>query len=316
MILPEATATAVAGFTSISVGFKQALNYEFVVKNSLSSAQIFEFLPDVLTYPFDGFDQDEVQVVKLVPFSSPNVDYIITVAELLFPKSKINDLQSLLLDKTSDLYSNPDSSQETLANLIDSRVPIQNLILNSDGTSSSSSNILSILQLAAGNDGDDSSSSQNVDSDDLDAIAQSMGSMDGSSLSATVSNKTSSSSLDKKSIAGIVVGCVVGVAIYAAGMFTFILWKRRRNARQRAMRNLIRLDSASSDVSSTDGSSFEYLEDDVEKGGDIKLDLVEEEKRGSFLQRLSLASRESGVERGKFIPEISAPMDAKNTLGW
>ncbi|CDF89881.1 ZYBA0S05-03906g1_1 [Zygosaccharomyces bailii CLIB 213] len=51
-----APATSVAeppGSAVITVGFKRQINYAFLVSSPLSSAQIFNFLPDVLTYPFE-----------------------------------------------------------------------------------------------------------------------------------------------------------------------------------------------------------------------------------------------------------------------
>ncbi|AQZ16726.1 HKR1 (YDR420W) [Zygosaccharomyces parabailii] len=51
-----APATSVAeppGSALITIGFKRQINYAFLVSSPLSSAQIFTFLPDVLTYPFE-----------------------------------------------------------------------------------------------------------------------------------------------------------------------------------------------------------------------------------------------------------------------
>lgn len=52
-IAPELTSTPGENYGVVTVGFKSALNYPFVVNNTITSAQIFEYLPGVLTYPFD-----------------------------------------------------------------------------------------------------------------------------------------------------------------------------------------------------------------------------------------------------------------------
>ncbi|CAI4363514.1 BAK_1a_G0012470.mRNA.1.CDS.1 [Saccharomyces cerevisiae] len=57
--LPNAIEPAVAvsepiNHTLITIGFTAALNYAFLVQNPLSSAQIFNFLPLVLKYPFSN----------------------------------------------------------------------------------------------------------------------------------------------------------------------------------------------------------------------------------------------------------------------
>lgn len=56
--LPHAIAPATSvpeppGSALITIGFKRQINYAFLVSSPLSSAQIFTFLPDVLTYPFE-----------------------------------------------------------------------------------------------------------------------------------------------------------------------------------------------------------------------------------------------------------------------
>ncbi|SCV01050.1 LAME_0G13740g1_1 [Lachancea meyersii CBS 8951] len=52
VILPSAPASKAQNYSQITVGFKRELNYPFLIENSLASAQIFSFLPGILTYPF------------------------------------------------------------------------------------------------------------------------------------------------------------------------------------------------------------------------------------------------------------------------
>ncbi|CAI4059217.1 hypothetical protein SKDZ_04G6160 [Saccharomyces kudriavzevii ZP591] len=54
LIEPAVAVSEPANYTLITVGFTAGLNYEFLVQNPLSSAQIFNFLPLVLGYPFSN----------------------------------------------------------------------------------------------------------------------------------------------------------------------------------------------------------------------------------------------------------------------
>ncbi|CAI4059232.1 Hkr1p SKDI_04G6270 [Saccharomyces kudriavzevii IFO 1802] len=54
LIEPAVAVSEPANHTLITVGFTAGLNYEFLVQNPLSSAQIFNFLPLVLGYPFSN----------------------------------------------------------------------------------------------------------------------------------------------------------------------------------------------------------------------------------------------------------------------
>lgn len=60
VIAPAIAVTEPANHTLITIGFTAGLNYVFLVQNPLSSAQIFNFLPLVLKYPFsDTTSQQE-----------------------------------------------------------------------------------------------------------------------------------------------------------------------------------------------------------------------------------------------------------------
>lgn len=134
-ITPATTAAPGQDFQVVYLGFKEPLNYPFVVEHALSSAQIFEFLPGVLTYPFSGSsDYDEVAVKRLVPYTAAGVDYVITVAEVYFPIDAVGALSQLVQDLESRLYRNPDITQGKLALLVDNRIPLVGLDdLSSDG---------------------------------------------------------------------------------------------------------------------------------------------------------------------------------------
>lgn len=111
------------------------MNYPFVVQHSLLSAQIFEYLPQVLTFPFDRTSNyDETTVKRLIPFTAAGIDYTITVAEVYFPSDLVQVLSLFIVDTGSSMYRNTDATQSNLAALIDPRVPLTGL--NVDDSSS------------------------------------------------------------------------------------------------------------------------------------------------------------------------------------
>ncbi|KAI3405767.2 MSB2 [Candida oxycetoniae] len=139
-ITPEVTGSFVDGYSVITVGFKAALNYPFVVNHTITSAQIFSFLPDVLKFPFkDSKKFDNVAVIRLIPYQASNIDYTITVAEVYFPTDSISALSHYITTEGSLIYRNPDPTRNTLASLIDSRISLTGLAESSEQTSSSSS---------------------------------------------------------------------------------------------------------------------------------------------------------------------------------
>lgn len=154
------------GYTVITVGFKEPLNYPFLIANPLASAQIFNFLPKVLVRPFQltttgaapvyrrswnifkkGINThllssslptyDDVQVKSIVPLVIQNVSYIVSIAEVYFPTESVHTLQELVLDSSSILYSNPVSYLADLASLINPAIPLTGLTYSGSSGSSS-----------------------------------------------------------------------------------------------------------------------------------------------------------------------------------
>ncbi|CAK9435454.1 uncharacterized protein LODBEIA_P01810 [Lodderomyces beijingensis] len=194
-ITPEATSAPKSGYTIITVGFKNALNYPFVVNNTVTSAQIFSFLPGVLTFPFTntkGFG--DVTVKQLIPYQAASINYTITVAEVYFPSNSIMTLSQLISSPDSMIYKNPDGIQNTLASLIDSRIPLIGLD-ESDQRS---------IGLSSGNN----------------APVNPNGSMD-----MAYTDQTSST---KERVAGITVGAAAGCGLYM-GLMVLLFAKFRRN---------------------------------------------------------------------------------------
>lgn len=140
-ITPATTASPGPDYEVVTIGFKESLNYPFVVEHSLSSAQIFDYLPLVLTFPFTADSSySNVTVKRLVPYTASGIDYIITVAEVYFPIEAVSSLQLLVEDTSSKLYRNSDATDAKLASLIDNRIPLTGLDTTATSSATSSDN--------------------------------------------------------------------------------------------------------------------------------------------------------------------------------
>lgn len=136
-IAPSTQVPISENYTVITIGFKSGLNYPFVVQHSLASAQIFQYLPKALTYPIS--DDSDVQVKQLVPFQSPSLNYIVTIAEVYYPKDWVSALNQSLQTTYSKFYFNPNPTENSLAQLIDVNIPLIGLESSSTSSSLSSS---------------------------------------------------------------------------------------------------------------------------------------------------------------------------------
>lgn len=207
----------------ITVGFKEQWSYQFVVQNGLAPAQIFDYLPKTVSYPFGDADlnMSDIFVRQLVPFTSTDVDYLITVAEIYFPKQHINDLQNAIRQSSSSFYANPDSTLSSVAQMVDSRIPLTGLLSESDSQTGTQSATGTATTGESGN-GAESNGSGNSDNSNNNS-----GSMDAASNASSLTVKS------RGKIAGITVGSVAGVALYLMGLALF--YKSRKKKAMSAM---------------------------------------------------------------------------------
>lgn len=275
-ITPETTTTPGFDYQVITVGFKSALNYPFVVENSISSAQIFQYLPRVLKYPFNGDKSlQDVSVRRLIPYTASNIDYTITVAEVYFPKDSVKALGSFITTPGSAIYRNPDSVLQALASLIDSRIPLTGLVTDDQQVSGSSS---------------DSNPSTN-----------SYGSMD------IVSNTKVA---DKGRIAGITIGAAAGCGLY---MTLMVLLFRKFRKSNKALElpitdsesNLGFSDEDSSMLESSSG--FSAIFSRINHGGVLTGD-----PNGGGDDMMMMNNNNNNLRPNN----ISEPVQASNSLGW
>ena len=178
--------------TLVRIGFTQSLNYPFVVQNSVTVAQIFQFLPVAGSYALQIGGSD-VTVRSLEPYAVSQ--YIATSALIFIPQDQVDNLQVQILATNSRLYSQSDPTAQQLVNAIDPTIP-----LLADTSSSGSTN----SNGGAGASGGVGFSNQG-------AI--------GGSLDNSPSQDITSSSSSSGKEAAIGIGAALAAIVYAALMF-------------------------------------------------------------------------------------------------
>lgn len=191
------------GMTKIQIGFKFALNWRFVATNSMSAAQIIEYLPIGLKYGLDLKD-DQVKIQSLKPLDTTRqLRYITTVAHLYIAENMVDTLRLDLLIPASKLYNHGETSVNQLMNYISISIPLQpGETLDGD---------------AASGTGSGASPTNKPDSGVFDTNAQ------------NTSNSV------KKNTIGMTIGIAGAAAAYGAAMF-FIArrYKKRRQNHRRS----------------------------------------------------------------------------------
>jgi hypothetical protein len=202
---PDGTVSQPEDTSLIQVGFLYPLNYKFVVSNSLSSAQIFQYLPIGIAYGL-GLRQDQVTMKALLPLdTSAKMDFITTLAQAWIPTSMVSTLGLDLHIPTSALYNNPDASVNTLVNYINPAIPLTPGEGLGGGASGTESGGAATSTSASGN-----SAVFNTDAQNQSAAA-------------------------RGTTAGVAMGIVGGAAAYGAAMFLLARrYKRRRTSHRRS----------------------------------------------------------------------------------
>jgi hypothetical protein len=182
------------------------LNYQFVVNNPLSSAQIFQYLPQGLSDGL-GLRADQVVMHSIVPLNTTaQLGFTTTLALAYIPQNMVSTLGLDLHIPTAPLYDNADPSVNTLVNYINPAIPLQpGSNLAGSAASGTGSGSAASSSAANGNSGVFNTNSQNT------------------------SPKVTSAT------AGIAFGAVGGAAAYGAAMFLIARrYKRRKQSHRRS----------------------------------------------------------------------------------
>ncbi|TVY12918.1 hypothetical protein LARI1_G009355, partial [Lachnellula arida] len=200
---PNATSTPPEGMTAVQLGFLFELNYEFVISNPLSSAQIFMFLP---TGVADGLELHEEQVIlhSLYPLdTTAKLGFITTAAVAYIPENMVDTLRLNLGTPSSILYNNPDSTVNALVNYLNPTIPL----------------------IPGAGAGDDSTSGTGAGSSPTNTA--------GNNDVFNTSSQNTSAGV-KGTTAGIAMACVGGASAYGAAMFLLARrYKKRKQAHRR-----------------------------------------------------------------------------------
>lgn len=300
--LPQAIAAATEiatpdGYTLITIGFKEALNYNFVVNNPVSSAQIFAFLPEILNNPFNN-QFGNISITELVPLHSNSMNYLATVAKAYFPTSDIDELSRMISNNSSPFYSLNEGAAKYLAYLVDPSIPLTGLLGRTISSGVSTSNSTS-------------NSNNNAGSLDSNSYNYFRKSSNGSS------SDSDQSTFSRAKIIGLVVGIVVGVCVSVAAMV--ILTRLYIIRRQKAQDVITFPDDSSMSDSNSDKGSFSnekfQLNDAASISPSMRINNWMNESHYDDTAGPGIQMAQVG-KRSVSMPKISRPIATQNSLGW
>lgn len=298
--LPQAIAAAnqqeqPKGYTLVTIGFKEALNYDFLVSSPLSSAQIFAFLPSILNLPFEN-QYSNITVYQIVPLRSDTLNYVATVAEVYFPKKEITKLNALITNTSSVLYTAAEGSAKYLAELIDPTIPLTGLVSSTD-------------------DSQDYDSS-NDNSGSLGSDESFDGALDSSGKSTNVGG--SGKTLSKGKIIGLVIGVVVGGCTYVA---TMVLLIRYFVVKRQIKKSILKDPENASTFSSDSQLDFSNLEkrnmsfnDQESISPSVRIQNWMNHSHYDDVGNVDTQIPNSNSHPR--VPKISRPIATQNSLGW
>jgi hypothetical protein len=154
---PNGTVVQPEDSTLVQIGFDCSLNYEFVLSNSQSSAQIFAWLQPGLAMGL-SVNSAEILVHSLNPLAVAGC--VTTVAQAFIPSSLVGTMKVILSVPSSPLYN---LNNATIAQLMDKINPAVPLIPGGavgDGSTGTGSGAAASSTVATANNGLDGSSGQ------------------------------------------------------------------------------------------------------------------------------------------------------------
>lgn len=277
---------AKVGYTLIQVGFTYALNYQFVVANSMSSAQIFTYLPKGIAYGLE-IKESDVIMHSLQPYdTSRSLNYITTLALAYIPTKVVSNLGIMIHVPVSRLYKNPSEPVDIIMSSINPSIPIT---------------------VGSGLDGSDPAATGSGDGASPTAGGKDSGKGSGGIFDNNENNQTPGA---KGMTAGIATGAVVAAAAYGAAMFFIARRYKRRKLSHRRARSLM---NPGEMMEATGGSPA--LPGGAYMSGGRQSTGSGESGPGSSGDRQSRGSGRSAGNSAR-TAQISGPMMAENSLGW
>lgn len=196
-------------YTLVRLGFQHQLNYAFVVDNPVAVAQIFEYVPQGISWGL-SIPLNDVIMHTLQPYdTTKNKGWITTLAFAFIPSDLVPKLDLDRHTPASKLFHNPSNPVSQMMNLLDVEIPLyatdEDLTGDSDGK--------------VGDDGTW-----------LDGGSDSGGSTDNGDGAPMGDSSTGASKVSGKTV-GLSVGIVAGAAAYGAAMFLVARRYRQRRGR-------------------------------------------------------------------------------------
>jgi hypothetical protein len=202
---PNGTVTQPEDSTLVQIGFDCSLNYEFVLSNSQSSAQIFAWLvPGVA----DGLSVNNADIVvhSLIPL--PVAGCVTTVAQTFIPSNMVGTMKVIISVPSSPLYN---INNATIAQLMDKINPAVPLIPGG------------AVGVGGGSTGTGSGAAASS------TVATANNGLDGTNGQTAQTPKAAGTT------AGVVVLAIGGTAAYGAAMFLVARrYKRKKSSHRRS----------------------------------------------------------------------------------
>lgn len=124
VIFPSPPTSQPADSTLVQVGFKQGLNWDFVVANPQSQSQIFSLLPQGIAYGLD-IPTSSVVMESLRSFdTTADLGYTTTLARFWVPSDEVNQLRLGIQSPSSRFYTNPNASVKSLMDQINPSISV------------------------------------------------------------------------------------------------------------------------------------------------------------------------------------------------
>lgn len=261
----------------IRLGFTHPLNYQWVVSNPISVAQIFEYIPKGLNF---GLQINSATMHSLQPYDTrANKGYITTLALCFIPKSLFDELDLQRRTPGSRLLNNPQKPVHDIMALLDPSIPLR----------------ASLDEQSGDGNGQLANNGQTWGTGGGDPFSPGSGTSGGS----PIDNK--SGSISTKSL-GVATGVCLGALAYGGAMFYVARrYRQRRNKHNRA-------NSMSRSIS-PGNIPGPLMGANPVAGGPMM-----HGARGTYgtVDRASKGSGGKASARGA----ISAPLMAANSLGW
>lgn len=112
-------------YTVVTIGFKEPLNYDFVLETPIAGAQIINYLPNALLSLINKHDVN-ISINALFPYKT-KAGYSATIATVIFPENEKDKLKLMIHNKPDLAFLNCTTLEKSLVELIDPEISLVTL---------------------------------------------------------------------------------------------------------------------------------------------------------------------------------------------